>query len=136
MPNRSFLPRLAAAAAAAALGVVAACGGGPTGPHQSVSGDWSGITQFAVQGRSTQMSLSQSGSAVTGTFTVGGSFFNIPVTGRVDASGRFSFLAPRNCEVWGGTLTLNGDTLSGPIVIDRSGCTGQTNESATLTLNR
>ncbi|MCG6990224.1 MAG: hypothetical protein LJF06_18945 [Gemmatimonadetes bacterium] len=134
MPNRHLLLRLGATAA---LCLSAACSGGATGPHApSVSGDWSGITAFPTQGRSSSMSLSQSGTSVTGTFSVAGAFADITVTGTVDASGRFSFLAPRNCEVWGGTLTVDGSSMSGPIVIDRSGCTAQSNESATLNLTR
>ncbi len=133
MPNSPMLLRLGAVAA---LCFSAACSSS-TGPKTpSVSGDWSGITSFATQGRSSSMSLSQSGTSVTGTFSVAGAFANIAVTGTVDASGRFSFLAPRNCEIWGGTLTLDGSSLSGPIVIDRRGCTGQSNEAATLNLNR
>jgi hypothetical protein len=135
MSNRQLLLRFGAAAA---LGLTAACSSNnATGSNTpSFAGDWSGITQFAVQGRSTQMSLTQSGTDISGTFTVGGSFYNIPVTGAVDASGRFSFLAPRGCEVWGGALTMKGDSLTGPIVIDRTGCTGESNESATLELSR
>lgn len=119
------------------LSFVVACSDSATGPDKmSVAGDWHGITSFTSQGRTTSMSLSQSGTTVTGTFTVAGAFIGITLTGEVSPSGRFSFLAPHNCEVWGGTLTLNGNELAGPIIIDYSGCSGQSNESATLTLTR
>lgn len=133
MTNSHLLVRLGAVAA---LCFSAACSNS-TGPQTpSVSGDWSGITVFPTQDRTSSMSLSQSGTSVTGTFSVAGAFADIEVTGTVDASGRFSFLAPRDCEVWGGTLILDGSSLSGPIVIDRSGCTAQSNGAATLNLTR
>jgi len=106
----------------------------------NVSGRWSGGATLPNP-RSTVMTLQQSGSGVSGQMSVSGSFpQGLPVTGTIDVASRtVTWAVARDCEVWGGVLTVSGDRrqMSGPLVINRSGCQpAQSNGSGNLTLNR
>lgn len=127
--------------AALAIAVLVAFGGacsdnGPGGV--SVAGSWSGVTSFA-SGFSTSMSLTQSGTAVGGTMTVSGAFIGNAFTGTLNAANRtVEWEVLRGCEVWGGTLTISADQseMTGPVLVDTSGCSSGTDASGTVRVTR
>lgn len=124
--------------AAACLAILPACGdGGPGGA--GVSGDWSGFTAFN-SGFTTSMTLTQSGTTVTGTFTISGGPRDNPLTGTVDTDARtLAWASLSGCNAWGGVLTLSarGDSLTGQVLHDASGCVpARSNSTGTMTLTR
>ena len=115
------------------------CGdsGGPSAV--GVTGDWTG-TMTLPNAYSTTATLQETGTAVSGTMRVAGSFTDQPLTGQVDGQTRaMSWTVLRGCETWSGVLTLapGGDQMSGPVLIDRTGCQPvQPNGSGSLSLSR
>ena len=103
-----------------------------------LTGTWTG-TVTLPNGYTTSMNLSQTSTNVSGTMTIAGSFVNRNVTGTVDADTRgFAWAVLKDCEVWGGVLTVSGDgsSMEGPVLLDRTGCVGQSNVSGMLRLTR
>jgi len=118
---------------------LAACGDDESS-EINVSGDWSGGSVFG-SGFSTSMALSQAGATVTGTIRVSGSLTRgAPLNGNVDDNARlFVWTAFSDCEAWGGTLTVSedGQSMEGPVRIDRSGCQPpQEASTGTMSLSR
>lgn len=103
-----------------------------------LTGSWTG-TITLPNGYTTSMNLSQTSTNVSGTMTIAGSFVNRNVTGTVDGDTRgFAWAVLKDCEVWGGVLTVDaeGSSMEGPVLVDRSGCVGQSNVSGTLRLSK
>jgi hypothetical protein len=131
-------------AALLGVGVFAAvgCGGSPASPSGqsavAVNGSWTG-TAILPNAYSTTMTLQQSGSDVSGTMRIAGAL-NGPITGTVPSGTRtFLWRANHDCEVWSGTLTVDGsgNAMQGPLTIDRTGCVPATSSgSGTLNLQR
>jgi hypothetical protein len=105
-----------------------------TGPESGVAGDWLG-TAVLPNGFTTSMSLTQSGSNVSGIMSVAGSFRERTLTGSMEGT-RLAWTVLDGCEVWAGTLTLAGDAMSGPVLVDMSGCSAGSNASGTVSLTR
>jgi hypothetical protein len=126
--------RFAGVALLALLALGTACSDDSTGPDSGVAGTWVG-TAVLPNGFTTTMSLTQNGSNVSGIMSVSGSFRERPLTGSME-SDRLAWTVLDGCEVWTGTLTLAGDTMSGPVLVDMSGCSGGSNASGTISLAR
>lgn len=125
---------------AALLVGLTACGDDGSPGGVDVSGSWSGVSSFA-SGFSTSMTLTQTGTTVTGQMRVSGSVpSGTPVNGTVDALARsFAWAAFVDCVAWGGVLSISADgqTLTGPVLVDNSGCQpAQSNSTGTMNLSR
>jgi hypothetical protein len=131
--NHRRTSRLAGVALLALVAVGTACSD-TTGPESGVAGDWLG-TAVLPNGFTTSMSLTQSGSNVSGSMSVAGSFRDRPLTGTVE-QGRLAWTVLDGCEVWAGTLALAGDAMSGPVLVDMTGCSAGSNASGTISLTR
>ena len=114
---------------------------GPDEAELNVSGSWSGIS-LLPNGRTTQLSLTQNGTSITGNAKVSGAFpaAGLAINGEIQsANRRVSWVALRECEIWAVVLNVNaaGDEMSGVVQIDRSACVpAQSNGSGTMTLTR
>jgi hypothetical protein len=119
----------------------AACGDEGTGPGDAVTvaGQWRG-TALLPNGRTTTMTLQQTGSAISGQMSVAGAFVGGSVTGQVNSANRtFTWVVGRGCEAWGGVLNVDpaGRQMSGALLIDRSACQpAQANGTGTLSMTR
>jgi hypothetical protein len=126
-------------APALSLCLITACSS--TGPDGlDLGGEWSGVSTLPNP-FTTSASLSQTGTAVSGTLRVAGSFVQgRPVTGQVSEANRtFTWAVGNGCELWGGVLTIDagGDAMSGPVLVNRSGCSGSpSNSSGQMQLTR
>ena len=120
------------------LSSMGGCGDDLTGPQgMNVAGRWTG-SAIQPNGYSATVNLQQAGTAVSGDLTIAGSMRDQPLIGTLDARSRtVAWTVADGCEVWGGTLALSADDteLSGPLVIDRSGCASQSG-SGTLRVSR
>ena len=134
--------RSVALMAALTLGAVACSDS--TGPEEgalNVSGSWSG-TSLLPNGRSTQLSLIQNGTSISGTAKVSGAFpaAGLAINGEFQSSNRrVTWVALHDCEIWAVVLTVNsaGTEMSGAVQIDRSACVpAQSSGSGTMTVVR
>ncbi len=121
-----------------ALCLLAACGS--TGPDAlDLSGEWSGVMSFN-SGFTTYATLDQTGGAVSGTLRTSAGFINgEPLTGTVSQADRtFTWAVGHGCELWSGVLTIDagGASMTGPILVDKTGCSSGSNSSGTLSLTR
>ncbi len=132
---------LAATLLTAALLVgLTACGDDGSPGGADVSGSWSGVSAFA-SGFTTSMTLTQTGTTVTGEMRVSGLVpSGTTVNGTVNVGARtFTWAAFTGCDAWGGVLSISADgqTLTGPVLVDRSGCQpAQSNSTGTMNLSR
>ena len=115
--------------------LVAACSDS-SGPDTTLSGSWSGTASFG-SGFSASMTLTQNGPDVTGTLRIVAAVADAPVIGAF-TSGTMVWAAQDGCEVWVGTLVLDGTSnrMEGPIARDVSACSSGTATSGTLRLDR
>ena len=91
-------------ALAALLSLASACDGGTDPEDLSVAGTWQG-TALLPNAFSTTMSLTQTGSSVTGTMRISGAFIDQPLTGTLDATDRtLAWGVVDGCELWGGDI--------------------------------
>lgn len=133
-------PIITAVAVVLLLMTGSACGGDDaTGPGgSSVAGSWSGVTSFS-SGYTTHMTLAQTGTAVSGTMSVAGAFIDNALTGTVDGTNlTLDWLVYRGCEAWSGVLTISsdGESMTGPLHVDTSGCTSGSDANGTLNLTK
>lgn len=105
----------------------------------NIAGSWSGVASFP-SGFSTSMTLQQNGTAISGQMrTTAGFAGGLPIIGDLNSDDRtFTWSVGRTCETWSGTLTISDDEneMTGPILVDRSGCQGQSNANGSLRLTR
>jgi hypothetical protein len=127
---------------AAGTVVLAAGCGSPAGPSDTVgamAGSWGG-TALLPAARGAGMTLQQTGSAVTGTMSLGGVFLDRPLTGTYASSTRtFTWSVGFNCETWTGQMMLEGagGSLAGTIRRDGRGCVPPVSDvNGTLSLDR
>jgi hypothetical protein len=112
-----------------------------SGPRSvNIAGSWLGGADFGgTQSVTTRMTLTQTGTAISGTIRATGALpgAGVPITGVVDVNNRtFTWAAADGCESWGGVLNIDEQHtgMSGAIVIDVSGCPSGSNSSGTLTM--
>jgi hypothetical protein len=136
MPHRRFAIR-PFVALLACLAVETACAPNPNSPT-SITGTWVGTVVSASLGAgSTQLTLSQSGSSITGTFA--NTFPGTPssatgsLTGTLNGSAFTAALAAANGCIRTWTGTWSGRTLSGTIATS-SGCATVDTGTFALTL--
>jgi hypothetical protein len=136
MPHRRFAnrPRVALLAL---LAVVSGCGPNPNSPS-SITGTWVGTVVSASLGTgSTQLTLVQSGSSITGTvvntFPGTTSSASGQLTGTLNGSAFTAALAASNGCIRTWTGTWSGRTLSGAIATT-SGCATVDTGTFTVTL--
>jgi hypothetical protein len=105
----------------------------------TVSGDWRGVVTFP-NGFTTTMTLTQTGTAVSGRMSVTGVFLDRTFTGQVNAQGRtLMWGVARDCELWAGVLNIDatGRQMSGAVATNGSGCQPvRANASGTLSLTK
>jgi hypothetical protein len=140
VPKRAFRNRLAVPLGFVVLAAVGCSN--PAGPSETsldVAGNWVG-TAALPNGYTASLGLQQNGAAVSGTMRIAGVMGETPITGSVASNDRtFKWKVNRNCEVWTGTLSIDGSVqqMSGPLAIDRTGCQpAQSNGSGTLSVGR
>ncbi|HEY7288707.1 MAG TPA: hypothetical protein VH583_02635 [Vicinamibacterales bacterium] len=128
MPSRLAV----AALVGVVFGVSCNLSNGPSSSSTTLTGDWSGVLQYTVNGTSGQqnvtMSLQQSESAVTGTYSVTSAGFyasgNRAVTGTVttDAfSGMINFEPSSNPTSCAGTASFSGNGTGNTLTWTSSG---------------
>jgi hypothetical protein len=121
------------------LAVAAACSDDSSGPEAfNVNGQWAGTAALGTQGRSTNMTLTQSGAAVTGTMSLTGVMVDRPLTGTVTGD-QFAWFVGFGCERWAGLMNASADRrqVSGSITQDLTNCAPpRSGTSGTLTLDR
>jgi hypothetical protein len=127
-------------AAAAAVCVGCSETTGPTQPGEaSLSGTWRGVSHFGGSGGfTTSMTLTQSGTNVTGTMSLTGGFRDNPINGTT-SGGRFEWTVLDGCEKWSGIApVVSGSTeLSGTILQDVTNCQpARSGASGTMNLDK
>ena len=119
------------------FGPLAACGGSPTGPSSGVQGVWSGswartsctetasagLCGLTPQSGSLRLTLTQSGTSVSGTLDV--NLFTMPVTGSVGSDGALTLSGQTRAQgvtvvltTW--STTRNGTAMSGSFSVNIS----------------
>lgn len=136
------MARLKIATLAIAVAVCVGCSEttGPPEPDQAnISGTWRGVSQFGGSGGfSTSMTLTQSGTNVTGTMSLTGGFRDNPLNGTL-SGGRFEWTVLDGCERWSGTASVeNGSPeFSGTVLQDVTNCQpARSGASGTMNLEK
>ena len=128
------------AIAVLAIALSTACKDGGPDDLINLAGTWNGNSAFGgTQSPATRLTLAHSGDAVSGTMRVTGAFIDRPIAGQFDRGNRtLVWVVVSGCEQWGGSLSVNagGTSMSGPILVDRTGCASGQNSGGTLTLTK
>lgn len=112
---------------------------GPPEPGATISGAWRGVSQFGGSGGfTTSMTLTQSGTNVTGTMSLTGGFRDNPLNGTL-SGGRFEWAVADGCERWSGIASVESGsaTFSGTILQDTTNCQpARSGASGTMNLDK